>query len=65
MTSREGRQLLERVLTHLNFEHATARNEYDWHAAVGASEICCHIIRNWNRPEWFWNRVTIARKAAA
>lgn len=58
MSSRDGRQLIERVLEHLNYERAICRDERDWFALMAASETCAVIIRNWNRP-------TLLRKAAA
>ena len=58
MSSRDGRQLIERVLEHLNYERAICRDERDWHAYMAASETCAVIIRNWNRSSF-------TRKAAA
>jgi len=63
MTARGGRQLIERVLDHLNCERGrtypfSKEGLADWYAYFEASETCAEIIRNWNRPAH-------ARKAAA
>jgi hypothetical protein len=58
VTAREGRQIIERVLEHLNYARATAYDEADWLAYVEASATCASIIQGWNKSKF-------ALKAAA